>query len=1022
MKIWGATRAAATGRGVARAATAGATRTELVNEAVETLLASGFADRAGVWIEAHDPSRVEGLGLAAFRGRVADATGDVTPAEWTRWSPEAPWPSELRTGRTSVEQELDEAPDQPVVGVLTEMRRALWMPVEDHGRLRGMLFAGARRKHAHLPRALLETVAAELALALELDQERRFARERQADLGTTRRFLAALGSGESTDAVLAKLMESCTDTEANGCGLGAVFAAIARVRDPEGLARSQTAHETLFTWRSGDTLWTSALESEPLAGIWRRALEAHRTIGSEPGVSWSRGEVARVVAIPLETVDTTLGVFVAGFRPGGASLAVLERLEARAALATSALYRDTRREETWQRLASQEALLEASGEALVLLDAKAVIAGLSRVAQELLGETKVCSPAEEMGIKVSRSVQELFRLRDQPRLEAWLQESDTNALRTDAPGASDTGRTLEAELCNGTSVRVQAALSTGGGVGALRLQPLHAAVSAAHSEDGEAQLFNVIEWLEEGVVLFDAHHGIRAVNSRFAQLAGLRADEVRRLTTLNALIERLASQTVDAEGFAERWRELERDGTGATREEIHLLRPVPRILERAARPMVDAAGRFLGRVEIYRDLTAQRVFQSKLLQTEKLAALGQMVTGIAHELSNPLTSILGYAQRLLLRNGPAGAGEETRQIFQEAERASAILRQLLGTARESRLGRNRVALDEVVARTMELQRFGLAAENVRVELSLDPALPPLLGDSGQLQQVLMNLLGNARQAIGQQGRRGTIHLSTRRAGRDRVALEVRDDGPGIPETILARIFDPFFTTKPVGVGTGLGLSIVLSIVREHGGQVHVASPPGGGAVFTLEFPAAPAEAEKEESRTPGLPAAGPGLRTGRLPAPKTLVPAVPLVVRSGVSRGKVLVVEDEPTVARLIGDVLEDDGFRVDVLLDGRKALKRAASEDYDLVICDMKMPGLDGQHFYKSLVRTQNPLREKFLFVTGDVIAAHTHEFLERNHLAHVAKPFRIEELSQKISDVLGEAPADRRPDSVEKTTSARK
>jgi two-component system NtrC family sensor kinase len=349
---------------------------------------------------------------------------------------------------------------------------------------------------------------------------------------------------------------------------------------------------------------------------------------------------------------------------------------------------------------------------------------------------------------------------------------------------------------------------------------------------------------------------------------------------------------------------------------------------------------------------------------------------------------------LFLRGDGAGRPDEVRQIFQEAERASTILRQLLMTARDSRPERRKVELNQVVARTMELQRYSLAAEKVRVELDLDPNLPFVLGDAGQLQQVLMNLIGNARQAIEQRGQGGTIRLSTKRIGERRALLEVSDDGPGIPEAIASRIFDPFFTTKPAGIGTGLGLAIVLGIVREHGGQVHAASPPRGGAIFSLEFPAAP----PEELRLPAVPATGPGARHEFLPARQALMraepPAAPLSAWAGA---RVLVVEDEPTVARLIGDVLEDEGLLVEVLLDGREALERAACASYDLVICDMKMPGLDGQHLYKSLVSTGNPLRKKFLFVTGDVVAAQTHEFLERHHLPHVAKPFRVEELTEK-------------------------
>jgi CheY-like chemotaxis protein len=232
-----------------------------------------------------------------------------------------------------------------------------------------------------------------------------------------------------------------------------------------------------------------------------------------------------------------------------------------------------------------------------------------------------------------------------------------------------------------------------------------------------------------------------------------------------------------------------------------------------------------------------------------------------------------------------------------------------------------------------------------------------------------------------------------------VLLEVSDDGPGIPEAILARIFDPFFTTKPEGVGTGLGLTIVLGIVREHGGQVHVTSPPSGGAIFRIELTAAAnlfseGRALPEENPQRGLGESH-GERTQRIEIRSPLP-------RAGDAAARVLVVEDEPIVARLIADVLEDEGMCVDVLLDGREALERAARERYDLVICDMKMPGLNGQHFYNALERTGNPLRERFLFVTGDVVAAHTHQFLERHNLPHVAKPFRMEELTEKVRQVL--------------------
>jgi len=308
----------------------------------------------------------------------------------------------------------------------------------------------------------------------------------------------------------------------------------------------------------------------------------------------------------------------------------------------------------------------------------------------------------------------------------------------------------------------------------------------------------------------------------------------------------------------------------------------------------------------------------------------------------------------------------------------------------------------VVTRSIELQRFSMAAEQVRVELDLDPGLPFVMGDAAQLQQVLMNLVGNARQAIQQQGRGGRIRVRTKQIAERAVQLEVEDDGPGVPQSILARIFDPFFTTKAAGVGTGLGLSIVLSIVREHGGRVNVLDVPEGGAIFSIELPVA------EVLAAGPMPAAGNFPRELDLPPaalgePKMLESANRLMAKPWAPmHASVLVVEDEPTVARLIADVLQDEGFTVEVLLDGRDGLRRAAERSFDLVICDMRMPGLDGQQFYQSLVRSGNALQHSFLFVTGDVIAPGTHAFLQRNQLPHLAKPFRVEELTERVRSVL--------------------
>jgi signal transduction histidine kinase/CheY-like chemotaxis protein len=882
---------------VARAAVEGRVRQDLLREAVKTLLESGRADRVGVWVDMEDHGAADSSPHTSFRGIVAEKDGEATPAEWSRLSPQPPLPAELLRSLRTVEQEVDE-PDKPMIGALIEMRRAIWVPLQVHAQLRGILFAGCRKKQARLPRALLESVAAELALVMELEDERRLGRERHQD---SRRLFAALASSESPSDVLARIVRDCTHKEDHQVEPTAVFAAIGRLVDPPKTRKSSIhppPQSMRFAWQSGAADWIRALESEELSGVWRRALESHHFTGGEPGSASPQGQVARVVAWPLQAAGETLGALVAGVRRSTASLAALERLELSAALAVPAL----------------------------------------------------------LQLKRSEQAAEL-KLRHKEVLAALEKQPDRSEQR-----------------------------------------------DAEHSV---TEVLNVIEWLEEGVVLVGPRQEIRAVNSRFGQIVGLAPEELARIRTLNDLITALSVRTADAGAFTENWNRLASSTEGAVREELQLVRPVSRLVERATRPIVDGKGLFLGRVEIYRDLTAQRVFQSRLLQTDKLAELGQMVTGIAHELSNPLTSILGYAQRLLLRRDAIGESHEARQIFQEAERASAILRQLLLSARESRPERRRVALNQVISRTLELQHFSLAADNVHVQLDLEPVLPFVQGDAGQLQQVLMNLLGNARQAIEEQGKGGTIRVKTRRIAEQRVLLEVSDDGPGIPQAIQARIFDPFFTTKPAGVGTGLGLAIVLGIVREHGGRLHLASNLGQGSVFSIELPALAAVEM-------ALPATG-GVSPARPRLEPLLAPEPPETVQAGAALGawagtRVLVLEDEPTVARLIADVLEDEGLRVDVLLDPREALDRTAHEEYALAICDMKMPELDGEHFYQALVRAKNPLQERFLFVTGDVLAAHTRDFLERNHLPHVAKPFRVEELTEKIRGVL-EATSPREP-----------
>ena len=511
------------------------------------------------------------------------------------------------------------------------------------------------------------------------------------------------------------------------------------------------------------------------------------------------------------------------------------------------------------------------------------------------------------------------------------------------------------------------------------------AVSSEVESRREAVLATVLESVECGILLFGSGGELWAINDRFAAILGIEPERLREWSNLEQFAEKLASQFAHGDSVAARWRQRFRNGE-ASWDELVLVKPEKKILERCARPVLDHYKQPLGWLEVYRDVSSQRQIQSRLFHSERLAALGQMVSGVAHELNNALTSIFGYAQLMERRSrGFEWEASATRHILAEAERAKRIARNLLLFARGSKSERAPVDLNEIVERTVEMRAYELRLENIRVELDLSERLPQARADAAQIQQALLNLVVNAEQAIRQTKESGHIWIRSKPIPENRIALEVADDGPGVPPEVILRIFDPFFTTKPAGIGTGLGLSILYGIIHQHGGEVSVENRPGGGAVFTLQLPSATTSFAADDKPLLDSPTTM-GIRAGG--------------DKAGGSR--ILVVEDEPTVARLIADVLGEDGHVVDTILDSRDGLELAQARRYDLVICDLRMPHLDGRAFYRQLVRTENPLQHRLIFVTGDTLAPRTVDFLQRSGLPYLAKPFLVEELKGAVSRTL--------------------
>jgi signal transduction histidine kinase len=370
----------------------------------------------------------------------------------------------------------------------------------------------------------------------------------------------------------------------------------------------------------------------------------------------------------------------------------------------------------------------------------------------------------------------------------------------------------------------------------------------------------------------------------------------------------------------------------------------------------------------------------QLLQAEKMAALGQTISGVAHELNNPLATILSWAERLSQRatlDDAVRRGLET--ILSESERAARIVRNLLTFARKRQTTRAMVDMNQVVRETLALRAYEQRLTNITIVDALAAGLPQVFADGHQLQQVLLNLVINAEQAMLAANGRGTIVLRTwHDVEQESVILEINDDGPGIPDEVQPKIFDPFFTTKEVGKGTGLGLTVAYAIVQEHGGRIRLESRSNAGASFYVE-----------------LPVSG-----GKLaPAPIT---RASLGAVDAVAGASVLVVEDETKLATAVIDALRDAGYLVEHAADGEQALDLVKRQPFDLVICDLKMPRVDGPTFYRLLSDAVPSLARRVIFVTGDVAGTDAEAFLEESGCKWLAKPFRLGDLLRAVREGL--------------------
>lgn len=380
-------------------------------------------------------------------------------------------------------------------------------------------------------------------------------------------------------------------------------------------------------------------------------------------------------------------------------------------------------------------------------------------------------------------------------------------------------------------------------------------------------------------------------------------------------------------------------------------------------------------VLLFEDTTDRHHLQDQLIQSEKMSAMGQLIAGVAHDLNNPLASVVGFSDFLAEAGEiPPALAEPLQVIRQEAERAATIVHNLLSFARKQEGERQSQSIRPLLESTLALLRNQLMALKVEASLEIEPGIPAIGVNANQIKQVFVNLIVNAAQAVASTKRPGVGHIwITARRWLDGCSVSIADDGPGIAEDLTQRVFEPFFTTKPEGQGTGLGLSISQGIVKEHGGRITLDSAPNQGATFTVE-----------------LPGSGLARASGAEPVPGAIGEQL-----------RVLVVDDEPHILHYMRATLEAWGHSVEVASDGSDAVDRAIAQPFDVIVCDLRMPRLGGREMYEKLAEQHPAVADRVIFATGDTVRGDTLSFLESLGRPFLHKPFTLAELRTVLGGV---------------------
>ncbi len=478
--------------------------------------------------------------------------------------------------------------------------------------------------------------------------------------------------------------------------------------------------------------------------------------------------------------------------------------------------------------------------------------------------------------------------------------------------------------------------------------------------------------ITDGLCLIDKDFTILRVNRALSERVGMTPEE---------LTGRKCYEVVHRTDGPPKWCPcLKVMGTGEP-ESVEAEEPdLGKVFVFSVYPVKGDSGEVRAFVNVIRDVTREKEMQERLFQAEKLASLGQLVSGVAHELNNPLTAVVGYAQ-LVTRDPalPDRLKADLLRIQEQAQRAAYIVQNMLDFARKRPPRRELVDINELLRRTLDLRAYEMRVNNITVSTDLAPHLPMTMADPQQIQQVFLNIIVNAEQAMSEAHGGGNLHITTRLTPEKFIRIEFSDDGPGIPKEHLSKIFDPFFTTKEKG--TGMGLAIAYSFVAEHQGRIWVQNnTPAPGVTFFVELPVV-------ES------AEGPSWAEKLLESLKEEKPP---------RKASILVIDDERPIADLLRTILCDEGYEVTALTSSEQAYRLLQRQEFDLIVVDVKMPGMDGKALYEKIRAEKPELASRFVFITGAVMDADVQAFLAASGCPYLSKPFNIERVKEVVRDAI--------------------